>query len=382
MSKSLLQELLGALDLAVFAGGESSGFRLEGTAPPWLRNLWPQVEVDSGFITAADFSPFLDNFLVDAAAYWEARTGPGLRSGAWLEHDNSGKEIALEATALVLDAQPVLLIERLGDRYTERTSILQKARETVLAYERLNQEIQKKQILLHCVVHDMAGQLSNLVTSLRLIELENPSPRVRKLTSLATLAAQKQQDLINRVFDTFVHELDSLHGYGSKQEEGLDLPPVLRQVFDSFFAPASEKGVKLALEVLPQGGAQSMLVVAEPENLKRVLGNLLENALRYSPAGKTVIVRLSSQGDTVLVEIEDECSTIPHPVRGHGISAFSQPTWEISADALALHFCRIAVENWGGQIGNFPRDPVGHTFWFRLARAEKPPLSSSEAATK
>ena len=77
------------------------------------------------------------------------KSGPGWRQ------DANGAEVQLEATALTADGQRILLLERLGEAFEAKKSMLQKARETVIAYQRLNSEIQKKEILLHCVADEM-----------------------------------------------------------------------------------------------------------------------------------------------------------------------------------------------------------------------------------
>ena len=71
----------------------------------------------------------------------------------------------------------------------------------MIAYQRLNSEIQKKEILLHCVADEMTNALANIVTSLRLIEAESNPPRTKVLLGLAMRGAEKQQQLINRVLD-------------------------------------------------------------------------------------------------------------------------------------------------------------------------------------
>jgi hypothetical protein len=123
------------LGLAVFVR-ESSGLRLAGAAPDWLGRVWPTLASSSDAF--AEASPFLANFLTDAAACWTAGTGR-VRSGPWVEYDRHGTEINLEATALTGGGRALLVIELLGEHFEATRSILQKARETMLSYQRLAQ---------------------------------------------------------------------------------------------------------------------------------------------------------------------------------------------------------------------------------------------------
>ena len=56
---------------------------------------------------------------------------------------------------------PRFLLERLGEVFEAKKSMLQKARETVIAYQRLNSETQKKEILLSCIAEEMNSALAN-----------------------------------------------------------------------------------------------------------------------------------------------------------------------------------------------------------------------------
>ena len=82
-------------------------------------------------------SPFLDNFLIDAAACWAAHTGRVL-SGPWVEYDRQGGEIDPQATALMVEGPCCDRATRLLISDATK-AILQKARETLMAYQRLAQ---------------------------------------------------------------------------------------------------------------------------------------------------------------------------------------------------------------------------------------------------
>jgi hypothetical protein len=127
---------LEGLALAVFVRRSDGELQLSNPIPDWLTTVWPSVEAGQDRLEAV--SPFLENFLVDAAACWSAQTGH-VRSGPWVEYDRRGHELHLEATALTGGGRQLLLIERLGEDFEAARSVLQKARETLIAYQRLAQ---------------------------------------------------------------------------------------------------------------------------------------------------------------------------------------------------------------------------------------------------
>ena len=168
--------VLEALGIAVFVHA-SGALRINGQPPDWLRLIWPTVTAPDATLPGS--SAFLENFLIDARECWTAGGEKRARSGAWVEQTTDGTELSLEATALTIGGQAILLLERLGEVFEAKQSMLQKARETVIAYQRLNSEMQKKEILLHCISEEMNAALANVITALRLIELEKGSAASR-----------------------------------------------------------------------------------------------------------------------------------------------------------------------------------------------------------
>jgi hypothetical protein len=62
------------------------------------------------------------------------------------------------------------LIEALEDSYKEQHDILQKAREYKLVYQQLLKDNQKKEVLMHCLIHDIAVELSAISCCFALLE--------------------------------------------------------------------------------------------------------------------------------------------------------------------------------------------------------------------
>ncbi len=360
------QSVLAGLGLVLFAREATGGLRLSGTAPGWLATLWPAIGENGGLLPVADASPFLENFLIDAEECWKEGGAKRARSGPWVEQDMSGAEVQLEATAMTIDGQSILLLERLGEAFEAKKSVLQRARETVIAHQRLTSEIQKKQILLHCVADEMTAALANIVTALRLIEMEDNGPRTKLLLGLASRATEEQQMLIRRILGVFEDELRGVYGRSELTTTGADGNAVLRRALDAAAPLFAEKGVRL--EEFPETAPVAQ-VPADPTHLERVIMNLLENALDRTPAGGTVVLRATEEPETLLWQIEDNGTAIDPDVCANLLVRWDPANAASPAAALRLHFCRIVVENCGGEIGfnSFPAG--GNCFWIRLPKS-------------
>lgn len=129
---------LQALGFALFEHDNSGVLRLANAAPKWLQELWPDLG-PAGTEFPIEVSPFLANFLVDATECWRANLDRQVRSGPWVEFDPKGVEYRLDATAIRASGCSMLLLERLGDDFEAFRAVLQRARETLIAYQSLSE---------------------------------------------------------------------------------------------------------------------------------------------------------------------------------------------------------------------------------------------------
>lgn len=359
--------VLQALGFALFVRESSGALRAAAGPPLWLKTLWPAVgsgeePLDSGV------SPFLENFLIDAEECWSAGGEQRARSGPWIEQDAQANNVQLEATALTLEGRSVLLLERLGEAFEAKKSMLQKARENVIAYQRLNSEIQKKEILLHCVAEDMTAALANVVTSLRLLELENNSPKSRQLLGLAARATEEQQTLIHKVLAVFAEELTGLFGQNGETENESDLFATIQNVVGSVALQSEEKNVRLTSLV---SAGREVRVPLDPGHLERVIGNLIENAFEQTPAGGEIAIGVDDEAESVVLSVEDN-GTAASPDACDNLFSKLEPAAALGQGrVLRLHFCRMMIEGCGGEIGCGARASGGNRFWIRLPKIAK-----------
>ncbi len=112
-----------------------------------------------------------------------------------------------------------------------------------------------------------------------------------------------------------------------------------------------------------------LLVRADPDALAQIIGNLLQNAARYTPSQGTVFVRASHEGDSTLVSVANTGPGIPADDLPHVFERFYRV--EKSRDTarggagIGLAIVKQLVESFGGQVG--AESGTGLTrFWFRL----------------
>ena len=356
-------------------------FQLIGSWPAWCQALWGDLAAGNEKIRIGDVSPFLENFLFDAEQFWDSKSAAGsANSGNWTEREAAGREIPLEASAYFLDGRRVLVVRNLSETFDQQQEIFQTARDSLLVYEKLLREIQKKEILLHCIVHDLTQPLSAMNSVFHLLEREHLSPQLKKYVKTGERESQRQELMIRGILEAFSSDLAAQNSKQEKTGDSPDLADCAQRAVRDFSTPFRDHDIGLRFGPHVKK-ADNWRVTGDAARIDRIFGNLLENAMRYSPKGTTVTVGVEDQGGFVLAYVDDQGPGLPKGQPDSQLFAlFSKGKANAGKAGLGLYFCKITVERWGGAIGAETRPQGGSRFWFRLPRAEKTDAASATVA--
>jgi signal transduction histidine kinase len=127
-------------------------------------------------------------------------------------------------------------------------------------------------------------------------------------------------------------------------------------------------------------------VEADPSKLRRVLLNLLENAIKYSPGGGSVVVRVDADNGRVRLSVHDEGLGIPLAEQERIFHKFyradPQLARGVGGTGLGLYICRELVRRMGGDIEVESQPGLGSTFTVELppAKVQAPKPAEAGAA--
>jgi len=129
---------------------------------------------------------------------------------------------------------------------------------------------------------------------------------VYPLTKENLETVQSQNNLLNRLVEDL--RLITLADAGELKLENqhVDMQNVVSMVIEPFTAKAREKDIIIKQDLPP-----CPLVKGDAQRIQQILHNLLQNGIRYTPAGGTLFVRLSSDRDSVMCTVRDTGSGIP-----------------------------------------------------------------------
>lgn len=368
MSERLFELLLAGEDILVLRRLPGLQFHVVGVPP-----FWTNVVARGAFLPGATVDPpaifaFLDHFLYDAQPAWDSDDAAPVTSPIWTEARLDGGAISFTATARRLGGIDYLLIRSLGVDFEERRELLQRAREMALAHERLRLEISKKEALLHCLVHDVAGPLTVMSNCFDLLGLEQGlTPSGRELGQLGKSEACRQEAMLQEVLHIFASELSALENFSSDPLKAPDMLACAQSALGQLRPGMTMKDVSCKLIHVPAETA-SWRVVGHPEQLGRVFHNLLENALRHTPIHSTITLQIADEGPAISAAILDEGAGVDEKVAPTLFQRFRQGERGKGKAGLGLFFCRTTIERWGGKIGYRAGARGGASFWFQLPK--------------
>ena len=212
------------------------------------------------------------------------------------------------------------------------------------------------------ISHELRTPLHGILGHSQLLSLETLPEDATQSAVAIHQSAQHLLQVVNQVLDL------------AKAESGLqqaEMSQVLvRAVFDEVIklqaADAEMRGLALSLRV---GPGVPELMLTDATLLKRILHNLVGNALKFTEKG-SVSVNVALNGAHVLIEIKDTGRGISDEDQGRLFNSYTQiehfETRSIVGTGLGLSLSRQLVSLLGGEMGLSSRLGEGSIFWFTL----------------
>jgi len=226
------------------------------------------------------------------------------------------------------------------------------------------QELEKlRDSLTHMIVHDMRSPLMAMdgyLEMLQTFDAQTLSPEGKGYVVQARTNATRLIHMANEMLT--VSKLES--GKLVLNPTDCDLATVIQEVLAGQEIARGRKNLRF----LPQPG--NWRLPLDQELMSRVIQNLLDNALKFSPEHGTVTVTLADSDGQVRVEITDQGPGIPSGQHARIFEKFGQLERKAGRPGvgLGLAFCKLTVEAHGGRIGVTSQTGQGSTFWFTLNR--------------
>jgi signal transduction histidine kinase len=197
------------------------------------------------------------------------------------------------------------------------------------------------------IAHDLRSPLGRLRARIEVTLLEEPSIERYHETLQTTII---EADGLLATFSALLDIAEAEAGSRREAMAPVDLAEVVRDLIDLYEPVAEEKGLRLDLAFETPG---PLSVVGNRHLLNQAISNLIENALKYTPAGGAVLVTAGQHGDTIRLSVTDSGPGIPKAARERVFDRFYrlESSRTTPGNGLGLSLVKAVVGLHGGSIG-------------------------------
>jgi signal transduction histidine kinase len=223
------------------------------------------------------------------------------------------------------------------------------------------------------ITHELRTPMNGVISMADLLLQTQLDPDQNEFAKLIRESADSMMVIIDDVLDFSKIEVGRL----SFEILDFDLIGTIRSTEEELAQRAQAKDIQLSLEIASDVPAR---LRTDPQRLRQILINLIDNALKFTSEGK-VVVRVSKGSETateaeIRFEVEDSGIGIPLEVQNRLFQAFSQAdgstTRKYGGTGLGLAIAMQLVALMKGEIGLRSEPGKGSTFWF-TAQMDKQP---------
>jgi signal transduction histidine kinase len=246
-------------------------------------------------------------------------------------------------------------------RLTHRVQQLTTEKERLAELEQLRRET------TDLIVHDLRSPLTCIETSLQLLQEVLPEEALTSSATIIDLALGSCQDILDLV-DSLLEVARAESGKLDLDLQPISLLPLITDTVNRLRLLAEQHHITLELDV----PAELPSIQGDGKKLERVLNNLLDNALKYTPEGGSITVAVRPVNDQVEVRVADTGPGIPPEHRERIFDRFTRISGSEGRRrgvGLGLSFCRGVIEAHGGRIWVESEVGQGSTFAFTIPKS-------------
>jgi len=251
----------------------------------------------------------------------------------------------VDRSELVVRAKSLLRIKTYHDELRARNSEIAEQNEKL-------RELQKiKEGLTHMIIHDLNNPLSSIIGALDLILLKESALSQKSLGSM-NACLDYCRDLKDMILSLLgIHRMEE--GKLELDIEGSNITELIMEVMQQ----SEFKAMKNQVRLFANGSKAPYTVAIDRGLIKRVILNLLSNAIRHTPTGGKVEVKtdLNTADESIRIQVVDTGNGLAPEYHQKVFDKFeqvglSQEGVALGSGGLGLAFCKMAVEAHGGKI--------------------------------
>lgn len=227
-----------------------------------------------------------------------------------------------------------------------------------------HQVAETRQLITETLVHDLRSPLSAVVSAIDVMEDGLKNDARAEIMPQAIQVARRGSARVLGMIESMLDIARLQAGSFELTCIPVDLQAIVDSVVIDYLPQAQDYGVILHSDVPP-----GMVANADLNKITRVITNLLDNALKFTPPGGQITFTATATSDLVEMRVSDTGPGIPPEFREKIFEQFSQVPGQRGrrrGSGLGLTFCRLAIEAHGGRIWVEGPPRGGSVFVFTL----------------
>jgi len=269
--------------------------------------------------------------------------------------------------------QAQLQAEKLRLLNEEYNSFARKLIRKDLELKKENEEIVKfdeeKKEFVSTVAHQLRTPLSAIKWTLDMLLQDDSSKLSNDQRSLLMKAYESNERIINLIQDMLGAEKAEARADNFAPVE-ISLADLVGNIIPDFQSGMENKNIKIEI----QSEKNMPRVKVDPQKIRAVFQNLIENAMKYSKPGGVIKINMEKKNDKFKVSVADQGIGIPPKEQDNIFKKFFRAQNAISTDpggsGLGLFIVKSIIERHGGTIEFKSQENIGTTFTFYLPIAE------------
>lgn len=224
---------------------------------------------------------------------------------------------------------------------------------------------QHRRVLISMFAHDLKGPLAVAGGLLNRLKSEKAGPLNDKQRSYLD-AVLKEVGRVDKYIRSFLDIVRMEAGQITLSKEPCDLKTLIHDILSSVQIKASQKDIRIRLEV---SSKHIPLVELDKTQFQRVILNLLDNAIKYSPESSTININIKETGHNVVLTIEDSGPGIMEEDLPYIFDPFYRANYsgDVEGCGIGLAVVKTIVEAHGGKVWVQNKKPPEHGAVFSIS---------------